>query len=65
MSALRFIIYIDDMMEDPEALIRRTNLSMRTVQDRPRKQKGDYYGAKYRKMAKNSKYKRKHRTHTP
>ena len=40
-SALLFIIYLDDMMEDMEALNRRTNLPIRIIQDRPHRQKKD------------------------
>ena len=38
-SALLFIIYLDDMMEDLEALNRRTNLPIRIVRDRPQQLK--------------------------
>ena len=37
-SALIFIIYLDDMMESLAALKRRTALPMRVIQDRPREQ---------------------------
>ena len=38
-SALLFIIYLDDMMEDLAALNRRTQLPIRIIQDRPHQQK--------------------------
>ena len=38
-SALLFIIYLDDMMEGLEALNRRTNLPIRSIQDRQHRQK--------------------------
>ena len=37
-SALLFIIYLVDMMEELAALNRRTSLPMRVIQDRPREQ---------------------------
>ena len=37
-SPLMFIIYLDDMMEDLEALNRRTNLPIRMIHDRPHQQ---------------------------
>ena len=37
-SALLFIIYLDDMMEDLAALNRSTKLPMRIIQDRPHEQ---------------------------
>ena len=38
-SALLFIIYLGDMMDDLEELNRRTDIPMRIVQDRPYQQK--------------------------
>ena len=38
-SALLFIIHLDDMMGDMEAINRRTKLPMRIAQDRPHAQK--------------------------
>ena len=38
-SALLFVIYLDDVMEDMGALNRRTNLPMGIIQDRPNRQK--------------------------
>ena len=47
-SAIRFVIYLDDVIEDLESLNRRTNLPIRIIQDRPHQQKKIYYGGKYK-----------------
>ena len=45
-SALLFIIYLDDMMDDLAALNRRTKFSMVIIQDRPHEQNKKCYGEK-------------------
>ena len=61
-SALLFIIYLDDMMDDLEALNRRTNHAIRILQDRPREQKKNY-GMKHKKNWMNRMHMKKSQKH--
>ena len=62
-SALLFIIYLDDMVGDLEALNRRANLPIRIVQDRPHGQKKNYYGMKHKKIRMNRMHMEKSQKH--
>ena len=50
-SPILFIIYLDDMMEDLEALNRRTNLPIRMIQDRPHQQQEELLLEEIRKKS--------------
>ena len=62
-SALLFIIYLDDMMGDLAALSRRTKLPMGIIQGRPHEQNKKYYGGKSKE--KKEKHMEKYKKHAP
>ena len=54
MSAIRFIIYMDDVMEDNDALNRRSNLPTIIAPDRPAKQEKPLFGETIASKGKNN-----------